>query len=177
MILLENSEIPSSEVVDYPVELDKCDAVDELEKLLLGTPEPDGVKLDHLFAAGVYIRQLTIPAGSVIVGHRHKQPCLNILIKGRVQINVDGEITEMVAPYTFVSGAGVRKAAIAVEETIWQNVHPMDLPLEEVPVTDFAKEMVIDRIEDDIIEKSPAWLNHNQQLEVMNELTTKEVAQ
>ena len=42
--------------------------------------------LNHYFSDGIYVREITIPAGMVIVGkiHKHRHP--NFLIKGKVMV-------------------------------------------------------------------------------------------
>jgi hypothetical protein len=80
--------------------------------------------LIHRFGAGMYIREAHYPAGSVIIGHKHRLPQLNIFVKGRLKmLNPDGTVTEMVAPMTFIGDPG-RKFAVMLEDVIWQNVWP-----------------------------------------------------
>ncbi len=122
--------------------------LDAAEVLLLQVPEIEG-QLHHSFAPGLYIRELTIPAGAVILGHAHRGSTLNMMMKGRVVVH-DGEGVRrvLVAPYQFVSPPG-RKMAYALEETVWVNVFPN--PDDE---TD------IDALEDRYTEKSAIWLAH-----------------
>ena len=77
----------------------------------------------HRFAPGLYVRELTVPAGHVIVGKVHKHETLNILLKGSALLACDGKTEKVVAPLTFISGPGRQKAAIALEEVTWMNVH------------------------------------------------------
>ena len=95
-----------------------------LEKTLLSFPQIVA-PLVHRFAPGVYIREITMPAGSLIIGHEHKTEHFNIVLKGRADVMMDGQIVDtIVAPCTFVSSAGVRKLLHIHEEMIWQTVHP-----------------------------------------------------
>lgn len=80
--------------------------------------------LKHYFAPGVYIREIFMPAGAYAIGKIHKTEHFNIIQKGRLRlINEDGTYTEMVGPHTFVSKAGVQKALIILEDTVWCCVH------------------------------------------------------
>lgn len=80
--------------------------------------------LKHYFAPGVYIREIFMPAGAYIIGKIHKTEHFNIVQTGRLSlINEDGTRTEIVAPYTFVSKAGVQKALIIHEDTTWSCIH------------------------------------------------------
>jgi hypothetical protein len=82
--------------------------------------------VDHIFLEGVYIRQITIPAGVAIVGLCHKTKHLNKLVKGRMTlIKEDLSSVEVTAPYMCFSNPG-RKVAYAHEESVWQNIHATD---------------------------------------------------
>ncbi len=81
------------------------------------------IKPVHRFAPGLYVRELTVPAGHVIVGKIHKRETLNILLKGSALLACDGKVERVSAPLTFISGPGRQKAAIALEDMTWMNVH------------------------------------------------------
>lgn len=82
--------------------------------------------LVHRFAPGLYVREVSVPAGQFIVGRKHLHPTVNFLMKGRVSVVSGGRVMHLTAPCTFVSEAGVRKAAIVHEDMIWTNVHATD---------------------------------------------------
>ena len=98
---------------------------DEMEERLLQEPQTD-CPVRHIFGPSLYIREMTIPANTWIVGHKHKTATLNVMVKGKIHIILgDGSYKELIAPQTFTSEPG-RKVAIAVEETIWQNIWATD---------------------------------------------------
>jgi hypothetical protein len=80
----------------------------------------------HHFAPGIYAREMTIPAGVVATGAVHKTEHLTIISKGRLHITTDEGMCEFVAPATFVSKAGTKRAAYAVEETVLTTIHATD---------------------------------------------------
>jgi hypothetical protein len=81
----------------------------------------------HMFAPGIYVRQVQMPAGSLIVGHLHKTPHLNIFLKGRLTlINDDGSRLELTAPMICVANPG-RKMAYIHEDSTWLNLHATDI--------------------------------------------------
>ena len=85
--------------------------------------EQASCSVTHKFGPGIYIREVILPAGSMVVGHCHKQPHLNIMIAGRLAlIGEDGKSTELIAPYTFTAPAG-RKIAYVYETVLWHNVY------------------------------------------------------
>lgn len=95
---------------------------------------PVELETKHYFAHGTYTRELFIPAGTVVVGKIHRHSCINIMTKGRLQIMTDDGSIELRAPYVGVSDAGVQKAAYALEDSTWLNVHPWfgDPDLEQI---------------------------------------------
>ena len=120
--------------------------IDALERDFLQQEQVD-CPVVHRFGPGVYIREVHMPAGAFIIGHRHKTTHLNVMLTGRLGLlNDDGTETELVAPQTFVAQPG-RKAAYIYEDVIWQNIHATD-------ETDVAK------LEDLFLDKSPAFLDH-----------------
>lgn len=87
------------------------------------TPAP----LVHRFAPGVYLREIFMPADTVVIGRIHKTEHFNILVSGScLIIHDDGSREELRAPMTFVSQAGVQKVLYIIEDMVWQTVHPTD---------------------------------------------------
>lgn len=77
----------------------------------------------HRFANGLYAREVTLPAGSTAVGHRHTQEHIVIISKGRVRVVTEGGTEEITAPATMVVPAGRKNCVHALEETVWTTVH------------------------------------------------------
>lgn len=82
--------------------------------------------LMHLFAPGIYCRQITMPRGTFVVGHEHKTEHFNVVLTGKARVIVDGITTEISAPCVFVSGAGVRKVLYIIEDMKWLTIHATD---------------------------------------------------
>ena len=98
----------------------------KLEEKLL-TEEQVDLPVVHKFAKGMYIRELFIPKGTVLVGKRHRHHTLNMLTKGKMLI-YDGvnETIEVEAPYTVESLPLTKKAGYALEDSLWVNIHVTD---------------------------------------------------
>jgi len=96
----------------------------ELERHIYEDLEPVEFETEHLFAKGTYTRVLHVPAGHVLTGHIHRESCINFVMKGRMRIATDEGDREVGAGEYFVTGAGVKKAGFALEDTIWINVFP-----------------------------------------------------
>jgi hypothetical protein len=97
----------------------------------------------HHFGPGFCIREMHAPKGTFLIGHAHKQPMANMLIKGRMLVCSEGRWSMMEAPLFFVGSVG-RKAAVVLEDSIWQNILVTDL-------TDPTK------VEEVFIEHSDEW--------------------
>ncbi len=77
----------------------------------------------HRFGPGLYVREVTIPAGTFAIGHKQKTEHLNVLLKGRVTVlNDDGTTSELVAPMMFVGKPGAKIGYIH-EDMVWQNIY------------------------------------------------------
>lgn len=90
----------------------------------LGFPQVE-CPVAHHFGPGVYIRECAMPAGAIVVGHYHRQASLNVMLKGRMVLLVDGQASVVEAPFMVVSGPG-RKAAYVLEDAVWQNIFATD---------------------------------------------------
>lgn len=122
------------------------DLTDQVEAKLLELPQVDCPVLHH-FGPGVYIREVRMPAGSLILGHRHRNAHTNILVQGRLKfLNEGGEVVELVAPAVLTSNPG-RKLAYIIEDTVWQNVYATE-------------EKDVEKLEAALLDKSDAWLEH-----------------
>lgn len=80
----------------------------------------------HHFANGVYCRETHLPAGSVVVGKKHRYETNNILVTGKIgTINpgVPDEVRE--APSVWQSPPGTKRAVATIEDAIWITTHPI----------------------------------------------------
>jgi hypothetical protein len=102
-------------LVSAPVDLD------ELEQDMIEL-EQESVEIIHRFAPGIYIREALFKAGTIVIGHKHTVPHLNVMLTGRVTLASGGQLT---APVTFVGGLG-RKCGVFHEDTVWQNIYATD---------------------------------------------------
>ena len=114
---------------------------DTLIEAFDGAPQVE-CPVQHHFGPGVYIRECAMPAGSIVVGHYHRQSSLNVMLKGRMVLLVDGQITVIDAPYMTISGPG-RKAAYVLDDVVWQNIWATE-------------ETDIDKLEDMFVDKHAA---------------------
>lgn len=101
--------------------------LDALEALIREKSPPVECPVRHHFAPGLYAREMTIPAGTVLTGKIHKTAALSIMSKGSLLLyDEDGSTRRVDAPFTYVAPPGTRRAAYAITETVWTVMHPTD---------------------------------------------------
>lgn len=99
--------------------------VDHLLAQVEDMPQVD-CQTKHYFGPSIYIREVTMPAGTVVIGKPHRKEHMCVMLQGRMIVVMDdGTKQELVAPLTFVGSAG-RKVAYILETTIFQNIMATD---------------------------------------------------
>jgi hypothetical protein len=99
--------------------------VDALVREMSALPQVD-CPVQHFFGPSIYIREVVMPAGTVVVGKYHKEDHLCNMIEGRmVVVGEDGEQREVVAPAVFMAKKG-RKTAYIIETVRFQNIFSTD---------------------------------------------------
>jgi len=95
--------------------------LDQLEAEMHRLPQ-QSCSVRHIFAPGMYIREVSIPGGTYVVTHKHREPHLNVFVQGSgTMIMCDGRHQPMKAPMTFVSQPG-RKVGYVETDLVWLNV-------------------------------------------------------
>lgn len=77
----------------------------------------------HSFTKNIYARSGTMPKGTIVVGHIHKEPHLNILSSGSMKLWMDGVVVDVVAPAIFEAPANSRKILFTNEDCVFTNIH------------------------------------------------------
>lgn len=80
----------------------------------------------HYFSQGVYAREITIPAGTMLTGKIHKFTQLNILSAGEIAVMTEDGVKRVRAPFTIVSPPGTKRIAYAFTECVWTTIHGTD---------------------------------------------------
>lgn len=105
------------------IEITTREKVFALENEMLKFPEARVTIVPvHRFSPGVYAREITIPAGTLLTGEIHKYPQLNIMSKGDMSVLTEDGIVRVQAPFTVVSPAGTKRVAFAHTETVWTTI-------------------------------------------------------
>jgi hypothetical protein len=127
----------------------KVDIKQNLDNLAVAVKSAPQVECPekHHFGPNIYIKEVTLPAGSVIVGkyHRHEHLC-NMVAGRMIVVDSEGNRTELVAPMTFMAKSG-RKIAYIIETVVFQNIY-------STSETDIQKleDMIVDNSKDLLLE-------------------------
>lgn len=81
-------------------------------------PEPT-----HFFAPGMYLRELTVPAGMLLVGKTHRHTHFLVVTKGRAEVISEFGRAVVEPGHISVSQAGVKRVVLALEDTQFITVH------------------------------------------------------
>jgi hypothetical protein len=101
--------------------------------------------LTHRFAPGVYLREIFMPAGLIVIGKIHKTEHFNLIEQGKVSIiHGDGRTEVLQAPCTFISKPGVQKVLYIHEDCIWRTIH-------------VTEERDLDRLEAQLVEPDESY--------------------
>lgn len=104
-------------MVNFPaIQQDIISAVASLPKV----PCP----VSHFFAPGIYVREMLIPAGTIVIGQYHKDEHLCNLLSGIIVLyKEDQKPKKLMAQQTFISGPG-HKIGFALTDVKFQNCYP-----------------------------------------------------
>ena len=79
--------------------------------------------ISHHFGAGVYAKESRIPAGSILVQHKHKHDHLSILASGSVELVVDGVKSVIHAPTCITIEANKHHGVKSLTDVVWYCIH------------------------------------------------------
>lgn len=136
------------------------DRLDELEVAMLENCEPVHCLTTHMFTNGMYIREIFMPAGSLITSKVHKTEHPYIVSYGKVAVSIDGDDwNEITAPYTGITKPGTRRVLYILEDCIWTTFHRVDdMKSEYNDLNDDEKENIVKEIEEKILEPHVNYL-------------------
>lgn len=94
-------------------------------------PQPEPT---HFFAPGMYLRELTVPAGMLLVGKIHKHSHFLVVTKGRAEVISEFGRTVVEPGHISVSQAGVKRVVLALEDTQFITVHLNSTDTEDLAI-------------------------------------------
>ena len=79
--------------------------------------------INHHFSAGVYAKETLIPAGQVLVQHKHKFSHLSILASGSIELMADGKRKIIHAPACLTIEADKHHGVKSLTDVVWYCIH------------------------------------------------------
>ena len=83
----------------------------------------DLIPVTHEFADQIYLRKMVMQKNQIVVGAEHKDKHVWFLLTGKVLIKEHDETIIHEAPCYTISKPGAQRTIIALEESIFMNVH------------------------------------------------------
>ena len=123
---LIDPQTTSNEMVDFTTTLNAMsgDMIEKLfviEAVLLQMPQVE-IPLRHCFGNKVYVREMTAPKGSILIGKMHKYKQVNIVVKGDISVLTEDGWKRMKSGEMFESPAGIKRAGFTHEDTVWTTI-------------------------------------------------------
>lgn len=107
------------------------DKIDELESVMNEYPKVD-CPLTHRFVGGLYIREIFMPAGTMITSLIHKTTHPFFVLQGRVSVYSENDGEQIIeAPYIGTTTPGTRRVLYIHEDTVWATTHITDVVPED----------------------------------------------
>lgn len=94
----------------------------ELSKLPQLPPEARPVR--HIFAPGVYLREIFLPPGACVTGRIHRFDHVCMVLGDLTVYSQDEGLKRISGCETFVSTAGVKRAVVTHMPTWFTTIHP-----------------------------------------------------
>jgi len=79
--------------------------------------------LEHTFADGIYVRQMTMNKDSLVVGAIHNHLHVWFLLSGHITVATEEESLEYTAPCYVLATPGTKRVIYANEDSVFVNVH------------------------------------------------------
>jgi hypothetical protein len=137
---------------DIAPAIDFNSTLDEME-LAMASMEAADCPVVHRFTPGLYVREITMPAGSIVASMVHKTEHPFVISKGSVQVvsETEGAVTYS-APYCGITKPGTRRVLHVLTETVWTTFHPTT----ETDIEKIAEEILIPHVNPLLGENHPS---------------------
>jgi len=153
--VLENTIVPRNLTPEFVREF-----IGEVQDAMFKIPDrfegdSELCPLKHSFADGIYVREIFIPKGVLVVGKIHKHEHPNFLMKGDVSVLTEQNgVERLKGPLSLISAPGTKRLVYAHEDAVWITAH-------------LTKERDLEKIEDHVIAKSyKEYLDFDKQLQI-----------
>lgn len=109
---------------------DFINKVESLESAMLASDSPYIVKgnsdvfpLKHSFSDGIYVREMFMPAGGLVIGKLYKESHTWFLMSGTVEVATDEGVNIYEGPTYVNAPSGTKRVINAIEDSVLINVY------------------------------------------------------
>ena len=102
--------------------------------------------LKHTFADGIYVRQMSMDQGSIVVGAIHKHLHVWFSLTGHISVVTEDATEDYIAPCYVVATPGTKRVIYANKQSIFVNIHKN--PTNSQDIKWLEKEIVATSIEE-----------------------------
>jgi hypothetical protein len=113
------------------INIEFIEKVEALENAMLASDDPriakgntDMFPLKHSFSEGVYIREMFMPQGGLVIGKLYKISHTWFLLSGELEVVTDEGANYYIAPCYVNAPEGTKRVLRAVTDIIFVNVYP-----------------------------------------------------
>jgi len=141
-------------LVDESKDIKINNEIDELEAVMVNNFETIDCPLDHSFSPGFYIRQIFMPAGTLLTSLIHKTRHSYHVTKGVVKVKIkEGEWETIESGHVGITEPGTRRILYIESDCVWTTFHPILESEQPLDNSKEAKEAAVEMITDRIIER------------------------
>lgn len=116
------------------------DKMEAVPNAMVGHDADNYCPLKHSFGDGIYVREIFMPKGTLIISKIHKFNHPYFVLKGKVSVLTEDGVRLIESPFQDMTKAGTKRALYIHEDTTWITVH-------------VTEERDLEKIEDEIIAK------------------------
>ena len=81
------------------------------------------IPIKHYFMDGVYVREMIMRQGVIVVGAIHKHLHMCFLLKGHLTVASEAGVRDYIAPCFIIAEPGEKRVLYAHEDSYWYNTH------------------------------------------------------
>ena len=99
------------------------------ESIFTGTEENpiitnnEKLPIKHFFMDGVYVREMKMSQGMIVIGEIHKHLHMCFLLEGRMLVAQESGVIGYTAPCIIESKPGIKRVLYAYDDCVWYNTH------------------------------------------------------
>lgn len=126
--------------------------LEKIEATMLQLPQVAIPVTNYFTDNGLYAREITIPAGTIAVGHAHNHEFMEVFMSGTLLVPSEQGHVTITAPHVGIGKPDIRKIGFAVTDCRWVTFHPVPEGYNTV-----------EKMEELIIKKSDSFLKYEKE--------------